>query len=204
MATPTNQEQLFLELINRARLDPTAEAARQGIDLNKDLAANTISTAQKQPLTFNELLNDSADAHTAWMLSADVFSHTGSGGSSSLQRMQAAGYVFTGSWMSGENLAWAGSSGAIDANAYVYTLHRNLFLSSGHRTNTMKGGYKEIGVGAAAGQFNSGGTNFNSLMVTQNFATSGTAAFVTGVAYNDTDASKSTPWEKAREVLQPS
>jgi Ca2+-binding RTX toxin-like protein len=187
MATPTNQEQLFLELINRARLDPAAEAARQGIDLNQGLSAGTITIAQKQPLTFNEYLNDSADAHTAWMLSADVFSHTGSGGSSSFQRMQAAGYVFIGSWMSGENLAWSGSTGAIDANAYVYTLHRNLFLSSGHRTNTMKEGYKEIGVGAAAGQFNSGGTNFNSLMVTQNFATSGTAAFVTGVAYNDTD-----------------
>jgi hypothetical protein len=35
MATATNQEQLFLELINRARLDPVAEAARQGIDLNQ-------------------------------------------------------------------------------------------------------------------------------------------------------------------------
>ena len=184
MATPTNQEQLFLELINRARLDPTAEAARQGIALNKDLAANTISTAQKQPLTFNELLNDSADAHTAWMLSTGTFSHTGVGGSNPGQRMASAGYVFAGSWTWGENLAWAGSSGAIDANAYVYTLHRNLFLSSGHRTNTMKETFKEIGVGAAAAPFQ----GYNSLIVTQNFAASGTTAFVTGVAYNDTDS----------------
>jgi serralysin len=184
MALPTAQEQLFLELINRARLDPAGEAARYGIDLNQGLAAGTITTAQKQVLTFNEYLNDSADGHTAWMLSADVFSHTGSGGTSSFQRMQAAGYVFTGSWMSGENLAWAGSSGTIDANAYVFTLHKNLFLSASHRTNTLKTGFKEIGIGADAGQF----TNFNSLMVTQNFAASGTAAFVTGVAYNDTDS----------------
>ena len=184
MATPTNQEQLFLELINRARLDPAAEAARQGIDLNKDLTAGTISTAQKQPLTFNELLNDSADAHTAWMLSTGTFSHTGVGGSNPGQRMASAGYVFAGSWTWGENLAWSGSSGAIDANAYVYTLHRNLFLSSGHRTNTMKETYKEIGVGAAAAPFQ----GYNSLIVTQNFAASGTTAFVTGVIYNDTDS----------------
>ena len=184
MATPTNQEQLFLELINRARLDPTAEAARQGIALNKDLAANTISTAQKQPLTFNELLNDSADAHTAWMLSTGTFSHTGVGGSNPGQRMASAGYVFAGSWAWGENLAWAGSTGAIDANAYVYTLHRNLFLSYGHRTNTMTEAFKEIGVGAAAAPFQ----GYNALIVTQNFATTGTTAFVTGVAYNDTDS----------------
>ncbi|MGB8313698.1 MAG: CAP domain-containing protein, partial [Aestuariivirga sp.] len=183
MATPTDQEQLFLELINRARLDPSGEAIRYGIDLNKGLAAGTITTDQKQALTFNEYLADSADGHTAWMMSANVFSHTGSGGSSSFQRMQAAGYVFTGSWMSGENLAWAGSSGAIDANAYVYTLHKNLFLSEHHRENTMKAGFKEVGIGADDGKYQ----GFNSLVVTQNFAVSGTTTFVTGVAYNDTD-----------------
>ncbi len=53
MATPTAQEQLMLELINRARLDPAAEAARQGIALNSGLAANSISTAAKQVLAFN-------------------------------------------------------------------------------------------------------------------------------------------------------
>ena len=129
MATPTAQEQLFLELINRARLDPAAEAARYGIDLNAGLAAGTISTSQKQVLTFNENLNDSADLHTAWMLNTDTFSHTGSGGTNPGQRMAAAGYSFAppgSTW--GENLAWAGSSGSIDANAYVLTLHKNLFL----------------------------------------------------------------------------
>ncbi|MEQ1519856.1 MAG: CAP domain-containing protein [Aestuariivirga sp.] len=184
MPEPTAQEQLFLELINRARLDPAAEAARYGIDLNAGLTAGTISTAQKQVLTFNEFLNDSADAHTAWMMSTGTFSHTGSGGSNPGQRMAGAGYNFSGSpstW--GENLAWSGSSAAIDANSYVLTLHKNLFLSSGHRTSTMKEAFKEIGVGATAGSFQ----GFNSLVVTQNFAVSGPASFVTGVAYNDTN-----------------
>ncbi len=185
MAAPTDQEQLFLELINRARLDPLGEAQRYGIDLNAGLTAGTISTAQKQVLTFNELLNDSADGHTAWMISANKFQHESADGVTKAgARMAGAGYDFSGSpstW--GENLAWAGSSAAIDANAYVQTLHKSLFLSSSHRTNTMKEDFKEVGVGAMAGRFQ----GYNSLVVTQNFAVSGPEAFVTGVAYNDTN-----------------
>ena len=179
MAAPTAQEQLFLELINRARLDPAGEAARYGLtNLNSGVAAGVnITATQKQVLTFNEFLNDSADSHTAWMMSTGTFSHTGSGGSNSGQRMAGAGYNFSGpspsTW--GENLAWSGSSAAIDANAYVLTLHKNLFLSASHRTNTMKEAFKEVGVGASAGRF--GG--YNSLVVTQNFAVSGPNSFVT-------------------------
>ena len=186
MATPTAQEQLFLELINRARLDPLGEAARYGVtDLNSGLAPGQLNAAQKQVLAFNELLNDSADGHTAWMRSANKFQHESADGVTKAgTRMAAAGYSFSGtpsSW--GENLAWAGSSGSIDANAYVLTLHQNLFKSALHRAATLKDSFKEIGIGAAAGPFQ----GFNSLVVTQNFAVSGPNAFVTGVAYNDTN-----------------
>jgi hypothetical protein len=37
MILPTAQEQLFLELVNRARMDPLGEAARFGCDLNAGL-----------------------------------------------------------------------------------------------------------------------------------------------------------------------
>ena len=37
MILPTAQEQLFLELVNRARMDPLADAARFGSDLNAGL-----------------------------------------------------------------------------------------------------------------------------------------------------------------------
>ncbi len=47
---PTAHEQYLLELINRGRLDPPAEAARYGIDLNQGLAPGTITTEPKQPL----------------------------------------------------------------------------------------------------------------------------------------------------------
>ena len=46
----------MLELINRARMYPAAEAARLGIALNQGLAPGTISTAPKQVLAMNDLL----------------------------------------------------------------------------------------------------------------------------------------------------
>ena len=57
MAEMTAQEQLILELINRARMNPLGEAQRFGIDLNAGLAAGTISAAAKQVLAANPLLN---------------------------------------------------------------------------------------------------------------------------------------------------
>src|SRR3954470_25001788 len=104
MAQPTAYEQYFLELVNHARADPAAEAARLGIGLNDGLSAGTISTAPKQPLALNPLLIDAAEAHSAWMLATDTFSHTGVNGSSPEDRMTAAGYAFSGSWTWGENI----------------------------------------------------------------------------------------------------
>ncbi len=178
MAEPTAYEQLFLELINRARLDPAAEAARLGVSLG------TITTTQKQPLAFNTKLNDAADAHSAWMLAADVFSHTGSGGSSPYARMQAAGYTFSGSWSWGENIAWNGTTGTLNLLSSTLSQYSNLFKSSGHRANMLNDGFKEAGIGSVTGQYGS----YNALMTTQDFARSGTGSFVTGVAFNDSNA----------------
>src|SRR6056297_3419162 len=88
------QEQYFLELLNRARLDPASEAARQNIDLNRDLAAGTITTDAEQPLAANALLQLAAKDHSIWMLDADVFDHTGPNGSDPGDRILAAGYEF--------------------------------------------------------------------------------------------------------------
>jgi Ca2+-binding RTX toxin-like protein len=184
VAIPTAFEQLIVELINRARLDPLAEAARQGFDLNAGLAAGTITVAQKQPLAFNTRLGDAADAHSSWMLSADVFSHTGSGGSNPGQRMLAAGYE---GWTWGENIAWSGSTGSINVAAETVNHHDMLFESAGHRVNIMNSSFREIGVGMMTGDFRYGQTTYNALMTTQNFAASGSAFFVTGVVINDLD-----------------
>ena len=187
MADATAREQLILEMINRARMDPEGEAARYGISLNQGLSAGTISSAPKQVLAFNPELNDAADSHSGWMLDTDTFSHTGVGGSSPGQRMTSAGYEFTGSWTWGENIAWSGSTGSYSGDQYAATHHKNLFLSAGHRTNILNDNFREVGIGSVTGSFKSGTTTYNALMTTENFAKSGSNIFVTGVTYNDTD-----------------
>ena len=98
-------EQLLLELMNRARLDPTGEAARLGISLNADLTAGTISTAAKPVLAPNNALVTAARAHIQYMIATDQVEHTGIGDGTPTSRMQAAGYALTGSWRTDENIA---------------------------------------------------------------------------------------------------
>ncbi|MGB3317031.1 MAG: CAP domain-containing protein, partial [Albidovulum sp.] len=179
--------QYMLELVNRARLDPDGEAARYGISLNQSLSAGTISSAAKQVLAPNDLLQDSATDHSDWMLASDTFSHTGAGGSDPGDRMAHAGYSFSGSWTWGENISWRGSTGSIKAGAEIAKQHKSLFLSSGHRTNIMENAFREVGISQELGKFTSGSTTYNASMVTQNFAKSGSKVFLTGVAYSDKD-----------------
>jgi Ca2+-binding RTX toxin-like protein len=181
LATPTAREQLMLELVNRARLDPAAEAARFKIKLNQGLDDGTLNAKTKAPLAMNGLLIDAARDHSEWMLDTDTFSHTGQGGSSAGDRMEDAGYVFSGAWTWGENISWRGTSGAPNLTAFIVEQHKSLFLSPGHRTNILNADFREIGVGQQQGEFD----GFNASMVTQKFAATGTARFLTGVVYDD-------------------
>ncbi len=188
MAQWSQVEQLMLELVNRARLDPAGEAARFGITLNEGLAPGTLSATAKQVLAPDTRLNDAARAHSQWMLDTDSFSHTGANGSNPGQRMTAAGYSFAGNWTWSENIAWQGTTGPMSANSFIVDEHENLFLSPGHRENLLNGGFQEVGIGAISGQFNGSSAVFNALMTTQAFARSGSGVFVTGVAYTDANA----------------
>lgn len=186
MAELTAHEQLLLELVNRARLDPTGEAARYGITLDQGLSPGTLAGGSRDPLAPNDLLNDAALGHSSWMLANDVFSHTGAGGSTPSQRMTAAGYVLSGSWTTGENIAWVGTTGSVDLEEFTLAIHRNLFLSPGHRTNMLAEGFREVGIGIDTGVFTDGG-DWNAVMATENFARSGSSYFLTGVIYDDAD-----------------
>ncbi len=163
MSQATSYEQLMLELVNRER-------AKTGA----------------QPLAFNGNLNESADAHSNWMISADVFNHTGLGGSSPHQRMVKAGYGFTGSWTSGENIAWASLRGPSGLQDEVELLHTNLMNSPGHKANILNGKYQEIGIGFQTGGYQS----WDAAFVTQNFARSGTKVYLTGVTMDDKDGDR--------------
>lgn len=186
---PTPQEQLMLELVNRARRDPPAEAARFGIDLNENLAPGTITPDPKPPLAFNHFLIASARNHSDWMLANDIFSHTGETNSTPGDRMANAGYPFTGSWSWGENIAWKGTTGAADLTQFTVDEHEGLIRSAGHRENIMEPGFDEIGIGVRTGQFTQQGIAYNSVMTTQNFASSdGTPGpLALGVVYRDTN-----------------
>jgi Ca2+-binding RTX toxin-like protein len=201
MANMTPQEQLMLELINRARMDPNGEARRYGIALNEGVAAGEqISSKPKQVLAGNDSLATGADNHSKWMLGNDVFSHFETAGSSGFtgvqpgDRMTHAGYTFSGSWANGENIAVRGTSAAITTamqNQFILDQHEDLFVDAtepgrGHRINILNGNFEEVGIGQQIGTFTSGGKTFNSSMITQDFATSGDRIFITGVVYNDT------------------
>lgn len=202
---PSATEQYLLELINRARLDPAAEAARIGIDLNRDLAgADRIEAGPKQVLAPNGMLGAAARDHSQWMLAGDTFSHSGAGGSDPGDRIEAAGYALTGSWTWGENLALTSfgfGDTADDRLGRSYLEHHtsldpaypmqlgigknyvDLFFSEHHRTNTLGDAFREIGLGQVRGDYQ----GFDVSMLTEDFASSGPQIFITGVAYGDAD-----------------
>lgn len=183
---PTAQEVLVVELINRARANPEAEASRLGIGLNDGITGTQITNTPKPPLAHNLLLIESARVHSQWMLDADIFSHTGQNNSTPHERMQAAGYVFSGNWASGENIAWGGTSASsINLTSYAISQHEGLFKSPGHRINILSSNFRELGVGQLQGYFMQDGRNYLSSMLTQNFARSGSSYFLTGVIYED-------------------
>jgi hypothetical protein len=156
-------EQYLLELIN-------AERAKAGV----------------QPLAFDNDLSEAAEGHSRWMLAADVFSHTGSGGSSSTQRMKAAGYVLNGSWATGENIAWATTRAPTGYQDEVKLLHTNLMNSSGHRANLLNPNFREVGLGVEVGDYRGRSSAF----LTEDFAKAGSDLFLTGVAFDDRDGDR--------------
>lgn len=200
---PTSLEQYYLELVNRARANPTAEVTRlagktwgdngspAAPDLNEGLAANTIAAAAKPPLAFDTRLIDSASNYTNFLLANEKFSHTASGTPTS--RMIAAGFPFSGSFSTGENLANTASTGPHPVNVErVEEHHDGLFIDGnvpgrGHRITLMNANFREVGIAIQAdfdGQ-SFWGPGYNEVISTQNFATSGNRVFVTGVLYTD-------------------
>jgi serralysin len=187
---PTAQDQYMLELLNRARLNPQAEADRLlGGNLNEGLAAGTISTAPKQAVAFNLNLFNAAQGHSQWQLANNTFSHTGANGSSSADRVTAAGYTWKAT---GENIAWKGTSGTADLTTFVGDEEDGLFTDTGianrgHRTNMLDPNFREVGISAVAGKFTTGGTAYDSVMTTQDFGTDSrnSNALLTGVVYTD-------------------
>ncbi len=181
MADPSAYEQYILELINRARADPAAEAARYGFGLNDGLAQGTITPTFKAPLAMNAALLDAARAHSAWVLATDTYTHAGAGGSTPGQRMAAAGYAPANSFGWAENIYLRYVT---LAPAVLEAFHSGFMLSSGHRANILSPSHKEVGLGFAEGDF----AGFAASHLTENFASRPGNVFLLGVAFADADA----------------
>lgn len=174
--TLSAQEQLLVELVNRARQDPQAEAARQGVSVEQ--------TGFRAPLAPHQLLINAAGAHSQNMLDLDFFDHVAPDGSRPLDRVLRTGYPAT---IVGENIAWIGTTGAVDVNQFTVDMHRNLFLSPGHRAGMLDTRMREVGIGLRVGEFIDprDGRRWNALMGTEVFASRNSGFFITGVAFTD-------------------
>lgn len=184
---PTADEQFMVELVNRARANPSAEAAMDHIDLNEGLPAGTISATPKQPIAINPFLVDSARGHSQFMIDNQVFQHNGPGTTDPGQRMAASGYAFGAPSGWGENIAEEGEQGAmLNPDTATADEHQNLFIDSteagrGHRVNIEDPSFKEMGTGIVSGVFQ----GFNTVMSTEDFAFTTGNSFLTGVAFTD-------------------
>lgn len=180
----TAYEQLFLELTNRARANPTAEAARYGINLNEGLRAGTIPSTAVQPLALNDSLQASIQAHLQDMINKDYFAHNGLNGSTIQSRINASGY--TGWTTIGENLVFRASTGTLNTEATVIQEFEDLFVDTGiagrgHRLNILNPNFKETGSGVRTGEYQ----RMNAVFSGNDFGARTGNSFLTGVVIND-------------------
>lgn len=95
----------------------------------------------------SSMLQTSSDAKTVDMMRCKVLSHVACG-RDALYHIKRVGYTNCGSWRAGENIAWgSGSYGSVRS---IMTRWVN---SSGHRTNILNSGFKDIGFGVRKGSF---------------------------------------------------
>lgn len=131
-----------------------------------------------KPLKIERNLNESAEKHSRWMLDADIFSHTGKGGSRHSERIMDAGFPMYGeSWSTAENLAYVSVRGENDLRDEIRAMHQNLLKSPAHYGAIVNPKYELIGIGIEVGEFQ----GHRVVMATQNFGrTTGQPALDTG------------------------
>ncbi len=187
-AAATDFEQFMVELINRSRANPNAEADFFGIDLNEGLPDATISCDPKQPLAMNDDLSGAAQAYSQHLLDTGAFCHE-CAGSTILGRLTGAGYTPFATL--GENLSITGFFGPADVEFETAINHENLFVDEGfpgrgHRTSLLNPDFQEVGVGIRSGTFDFPPL-VNAVMVAEDFGAMVGKRFFTGVVYTDDD-----------------
>jgi len=199
IGSPTDEEQYYLELINRARADPEAEGLRLAATTDPNiLAAITQFSVDmdmmktefaaldvRPPLAMNAKLTQAARDHTQFQFDNALQTHTGSGGSTLADRANAVNYNFSTLGESvfsfahdvffghaGFQIDWGPGPGGMQTGR-------------GHRMNN-HGIFREVGIGVILGSNTVGSSTVGPQLVTQDFGTQQNSdAFVTGVAYYD-------------------
>src|SRR5687768_4911537 len=204
---PTPEEQLYVELINRARATPQAEAlifARTTdpevlsnydyFNVNLLLMQQQFATIQPAPpVAPNAQLTVAARRHSQDMLDKSFQGHVGSDNSTFQQRIQQAGYVYS---TIAENVFAAAES--------VFHGHAGFEVDwgfgpggmqtpPGHRNTIHNGLFREVGVGVVFGENEPepgsqipGSNVVGPSLVSQEFGTrQGATPLITGVAYYD-------------------
>lgn len=200
---PTDDEQLYLELINRARANPTAEGIMlantgspevlseisfYGVNLNL-MKTEYAALPERPPLAMNAALTNSARLHSQFQFDTATQGHVGSGGSTLGTRALAAGYNFTSL---GENVyafvkhTLHGHAGLqIDWGNDIPADTDGMQAGRPHRVN-IHGNFREVGIGIVLGTNTVSSNTVGPQLVTQDFGNStADSAFVTGLAYYD-------------------
>jgi len=199
---PTNEEQYYLELINRARANPTAEGIRLATTTDSNVLsaysafAVNLVLMQSQfalilpepPLSMNATLLTAARAHSQNMLDNNYQGHSGPDGSltTRLQNYIAG----ANGWSVGENVyaysksVWYGHA-AFEVDWGGTALTGGMQVPPGHRENIHSDTFREVGIGVIIGS-NGGSSGVGPQLVTQDFGmVGGLPPFVTGVVYRD-------------------
>ena len=112
------------------------QATLKYYNVNLQQVEQTIGTATPQPpLAWNQDLANAAQGQSQYMANNQVQSHTGAGGSTTQQRIQAAGY--SNAHSSGENAYAYGSSVMESMQAFLMDWG---VPSDGHRINIQQPG----------------------------------------------------------------
>jgi hypothetical protein len=193
---PTDEEQLYLEYINRSRANPPAEGIRLafttdpavraaydyfGVDTNLLISQfNAISPVP--PLAMNAQLVAAARWQSGDMFTNEYQGHYQTNGMGPGERMTAMGY----NWITyGENVysyaesVWQGHAGFNVDWGYG---PGGMQTPPGHRNTIHNGSLREVGVGIVNGVNGSVGPQ----LVTQDFGTRvGATPMITGVVFYD-------------------
>jgi len=196
---PTDEEQLYLEFLNRMRANPTAEGQRLATTADADvLSAYTffsVDTALMQsefstnpavpPLAMNAQLTAAARWHSGDMYTNMYQGHSQTNGAVIMgpgDRVLSNGYAWSAVgenvYASSESVFYGHAGFAVDWGPGPGGMQAAL----GHRANMLSSLFREVGVGVVDGVNGSVGPQ----LVTQDFGTlSSPTPLISGVVYYD-------------------